>query len=142
MIGKPKREFVDTNVLVYAHDNSGGIKRERAMALIERLWESGGGCLSLQVLQEFYVKVTHKVAQPVDSHKAAEIIAALAAWTVHSPDVDDMLAAIELQQKHQLSFWDAMILNSAKDLGCETVWSEDLNPGQQFNGLTIANPFA
>lgn len=141
MTGHPRREFIDTNVLVYAHDISAGIKHVRARALIEELWETGGGCLSLQVLQEFYVNVTRKVAKPLDNAAAAAIIASLAAWTVHLPDVDDLLGAIELQRSEQVSFWDAMILHSAKRLDCEMVWSEDLNPGQQYNSVQVNNPF-
>lgn len=135
------RQFVDTNVLIYAHDVSAGAKHERAMALLKELWQTQTGCLSTQVLQEFYVNVTRKIAKPLPPSVASEIIADLAVWEVHRPGVNDILEAIALQSRHQLSFWDAMILISAQQLGCETVWSEDLNAGQEFGGTVVRNPF-
>jgi len=66
------RQFVDTNILVYAHDDSAGAKRDRARALVEQLWESRDGCLSVQVLQEFFVSVTRKIAKRLDAETAKE----------------------------------------------------------------------
>lgn len=134
-------QFVDTNVLIYAHDQSAGIKHERAKARLLELWENRNGCISVQVLQEFYVNVTRKVAKPLSSEAAAQIITDLSAWRVHSPEVEDVLTAIHLQRQHKLSFWDAMILTSAMALQCEIVWSEDLNPGQRYESVTVTNPF-
>ena len=134
-------QFVDTNILVYAHDLSAGEKNVRARDLLGELWQSRAGCLSIQVLQEFYVTVTQKVAEPLTPHVAAEIIADLSAWQVHCPGVDDVLDAIRLQDRYQISFWDAMIVASAIHLGCERLWSEDLNPGQVYGTVTVANPF-
>ena len=134
-------QFVDTNILIYAHDRSAGTKHERARALLTELWESGDGCLSIQVLQEFYVNITRKVARPLPPDTARQIIADLGHWTVHSPTVDDVLNAIALQERHGLSFWDAMIVASAIQLGCLVLWSEDLNDGQEYDGARIVNPF-
>jgi len=134
-------QFVDTNILIYAHDRSAGTKHERARALLTELWESGDGCLSIQVLQEFYVNITRKVARPLPPDTARQIIADLGHWTVHSPTVDDVLNAIALQERHGLSFWDAMIVASAMQLGCLVLWSEDLNDGQEYDGARIVNPF-
>jgi predicted nucleic acid-binding protein len=134
-------QFVDTNVLIYAHDLSAGDKHARARELIQELWESGEGCLSIQVLQEFYVNVTQKVAKPLRPDVAAQIIADLGAWEVHRPGVEDVLDAVRLHNQHQISFWDAMIIVSAIQLGCLTLWSEDLNPGQVYDQVTIASPF-
>lgn len=134
-------QFVDTNILIYAHDASAGAKHDRARALLQALWQERAGGLSIQVLQEFYVNVTRKVARPITPEAAAEIIGELAAWPVHRPDVGDVLEAIRLQTSRQLSFWDAMILTSARRLGCETLWSEDLSHGQQYEGVTVINPF-
>lgn len=142
MPGKNGRlQFVDTNVLVYAHDASAGEKHNRARALVEELWETGTGCLSVQVLQEFYVTVTQKVPQPLAPEAAARIIECLANWRVHAPDAGDVLEAIEIQRRHRVSFWDAMILRSAGALGSEVIWSEDLNPGQQYGKVKVVNPF-
>lgn len=134
-------QFVDTNVLIYAHDVSAGHKQIRARELIQGLWQSGEGCLSIQVLQEFYVNVTRKVARPLDSQMATQIITDLAVWTLHCPGVQDVLDAIRLQGRHSIPFWDAMILTSAIQLGCQTIWSEDLNPGQVYGPVIVLNPF-
>lgn len=134
-------QFVDTNVLIYAHDLSAGRKHSRARELIRDLWQSGAGCLSIQVLQEFYVNVTQKVAKPLAPEAAAQIVADLAAWHIHRPNVEDVLDAIRLQQRYHISFWDAMIIASAIQLDCETLWSEDLNPGQVYDQVTVLNPF-
>ena len=134
-------QFVDTNILIYAHDVSAGHKHVRAQELIRGLWASRQGCLSIQVLQEFYVNVTQKVAKPLAPEQAADIVASLAAWDVHCPGVKDVLEAIRLQGNHQTSFWDAMILASAIHLGCHTIWSEDLNAEQVYDGVTVQSPF-
>lgn len=134
-------QFVDSNVLIYAHDHSAGVKRERALALLKELWEDRAGGLSIQVLQEFYVNITRKVPQPLSSDVAAQIIADLSTWQIHRPDTNDILEAIRLQTRLQFSFWDAMILTSARRLECETVWSEDLNVGQVYEGVVVRNPF-
>lgn len=133
--------FVDTNILVYAHDTSAGRKQERARELLAGLWERGEGCLSVQVLQEFYVTVTQKVAVAMAPAQAAQIVQDLSAWQIHAPGPEDVLRAIELQQRHSLSFWDAMIVQSAVRLGCDILWSEDLNAGQSIEGVQVANPF-
>ena len=133
-------QFVDTNILVYAHDSSAGIKHLRARELVRDLWSSGDGCLSVQVLQEFYVTVTQKVARPVTPQSASQIIADLSVWNVHRPGVQEVLDAISLQGRYDMSFWDAMIVNSALELGCEMLWSEDLNAGQWYGTVRVLNP--
>jgi predicted nucleic acid-binding protein len=135
-------QFVDTNILIYAHDTSAGAKHDLAARLLEQLWESRLGCLSIQVLQEFYVNITRKVARPLESSTAAQILADLSAWRMHVPDVGDILAAIEIQRRYGTIFWDAMILQSAARLECEIVWSEDLNSDQMYEGVRVVNPFA
>lgn len=136
------RKFVDTNILVYAHDATAGAKRDRARALLEELWGTRMGCLSIQVLQEFFVTTTREIPKPLDAPAAARIIADLARWHVHIPAVGDVLAAIDIHQRTGASFWDAMILRSAQELGCETLYSEDLNPGQAYAGVEVSNPFS
>jgi predicted nucleic acid-binding protein len=134
-------QFLDTNILVYAHDKSAGSKHERAKALVQELWYNKTGCLSVQVLQEFYVTVTQKVKQPLNVDTAIRIIEDLALWRVYGPDARDVLAAIDLQQRYMLSFWDAMIIWSAVQLKCKTIWTEDLNPSQVYEGARVLNPF-
>jgi predicted nucleic acid-binding protein len=135
------RQFVDTNVLVYAHDVTAGDKHRRARSLVSDLWETREGCLSVQVLQEFFVTTTRKIPKPLDVLAATRIIDDLAHWHVHAPAAADVLAAIGIHQRTSTSFWDAMILRSAKELGCQTLHSEDLNPGQQYEGVQVRNPF-
>ena len=133
------REFVDTNILIYAFDLTAGEKRDTAAALLARLWSERGGCISLQVLQEFYVTTTKKLAMP--SKDAAAQIERLGKWTIHRPGLDDVLQAIELHRSRKISFWDAMIVRSAMSLDCSILWSEDLSHGQRLSGVTIRNPF-
>lgn len=142
MSARGEREFVDTNVLVYANDISAGIKREQARDLVARLWAQRAGCLSMQVLQELYVNLTRKVPQPLDGATASRIVSDLSQWQVHSPEPPDLLAAIEIHQRNQISFWDAMIVRSAARLGCVRIWSEDLNSGQFYEGIRVENPFS
>jgi predicted nucleic acid-binding protein len=136
------RRFVDTNILLYAHDDSAGAKQVQARTLVEQLWESRNGCLSVQVLQEFFVTTTRKIPKPLEAPAAARIIDDLAHWHVHAPAASDVLAAIDIHQRTGTSFWDAMILRSAKELGCGTLHSEDLNPGQAYEGVQVRNPFS
>jgi predicted nucleic acid-binding protein len=135
------RQFVDTNVLVYAHDVTAGEKHKDARALIEDLWRTREGCVSVQVLQEFFVTTTRKIPKPLDTSVAVRIINDLARWHVHAPITSDVLAAIDIHDRTGASFWDAMILRSAKELGCKTLHSEDLNSGQIYEGILVQNPF-
>jgi len=135
-------EFVDSNVLIYAHDVSAGDKRLTAKTLLGRLWRQRCGCLSVQVLQEFVVNVTRKVPKPISIREAQDLVTALGDWTVHSPTPANVIAALDRQSRHQISFWDAMILESAECLECGVVWSEDLNSGQLYDGVEVRNPFA
>lgn len=134
------RRFVDSNVFVYAYDASAGHKRESARELISGLWRTGYGCLSVQVLQEVFVNVTRKVSKPLTVREAATLVEDLSAWTVHSPGPRDVLSAVELHERTGVTFWDAMILTSARSLGCEILYSEDLNPGQSYDGVLAVNP--
>ena len=135
------RQFVDTNVLVYAHDVTAGEKHSRARALVEELWDTREGCLSVQVLQEFFVTTTQKIPKPLDAQAAARVIDDLAHWHLHAPAAGDVLAAIDIHQGTGVSFWDAMILRSAKELGCATLHSEDLSPARSYEGVQVSNPF-
>ena len=134
-------QFVDTNIVVYAHDNSAGRKHELAKELMIDLWRSESGRLSIQVLQEFFVTITRKVPKPLEATQAAELIQDLSLWTIHSPVPEDVLAAIQMQKRYKLSFWDAMIINSANQMSCAIIWSEDLNVGQTYGTVQLRNPF-
>ena len=133
------KEFVDTNILIYAFDLTAGHKRDKAIALIERLWIERTGCTSVQVLQEFYVTATKKLSMPpADAFAQVE---RLGRWMIHRPALNDVLSAIQLHREKKISFWDAMILHSEMSLDCALVWSEDLSGGQRWKGLVVQNPF-
>jgi len=134
-------EFCDTNILVYTYDLTAGVKREEARRLVERLWNSGDGTISIQVLQELFVALTRKVARPMPVPAAREIVADLATWQVVVPTAEDVLGAIDGILRWQVSFWDAMVLTAARKAEAEVLWSEDLNEGQAYDGTVVRNPF-
>lgn len=133
--------FIDTNILVYAYDVDAGIKHTKAQGVLLDSWENGLGCLSIQVLQEFYVTVTRKLAIKISSQEARSIIETYRAWPVFLPTVDDVLAASEVEENYKLSFWDSLIVVAAQKLGATNLASEDLQDGQQIGSLKIINPF-
>lgn len=135
------QNFLDTNILVYAYDRSAGQKHALAVQLIESFLENENGCLSIQVLQEFFVTVTHKLATPLDHPTARQIVADLAQWRLHTTATSGLLQAIDLQHDLQLSFWDAQVVQSAISLGCKQLLSEDLSHGQAYGGVQVINPF-
>jgi predicted nucleic acid-binding protein len=142
MSADPKVEyFLDTNILVYAYDNTAGQKHTLAAQLMEGCWENQNGCLSLQVLQEFFVTVTRKIMPPLDLQTARQIVADLTQWRLHAPNAADLLQAIDLQELHQIAFWDALVIQSAVSLGCKQLFSEDLNHGQAYGTVQVVNPF-
>ncbi len=139
MSGEPT--FVDTNVLIYAYDADAGAKHRSAQSRLQALWEDESGLMSTQVLQEFYVTVTRKLSRPLARRTARGVVATYRAWPVHRPDVDDVVAASELEERHQLSFWDALIIVSARRSGARSLLTEDLQDGQRFDGLEVVSPF-
>jgi predicted nucleic acid-binding protein len=132
--------FVDTNILVYAHDRDAGSKRDRAVRLLEELWESGKGRLSVQVLQEFYVSVTGKLATPVARSLAREVIRSYGAWVRETTTPEIVLRAVEISELAQLSFWDGLIVSSAEQAGATLLYSEDFQAGRLIAGIRIVNP--
>jgi predicted nucleic acid-binding protein len=142
MNAEPQREFVDASVLVYAFDSSAARKQQAARRLLERLWEGSGGCLSVQVLQEFFVTVTKKVAKPLPVSEAMARIREFSAWRVFAPTAGDVLDAIALHVDAKIGFWDAMVVLAAAESGCGVLWTEDLTDSQLLRGVRIRNPFA
>lgn len=133
-------KFVDTNILVYAHDVGAGVKHERAMALVAALWQSGEGAVSTQILQEFFVNVTRKCAHPPTAIEAQSWVADYLQWQVVVNDGAAILEAIDLQTRYQLSFWDALVVQAAHAAGAELLYSEDLNHGQLYGSVRVENP--
>lgn len=135
------RVFVDTNVITYAYDRASETKRAAALPVIRELWASRRGCVSVQVLQELFVTLTAKLEKPLDSELARRVIEHTSEWLVHAPNGHDVLAAIRLHERYRISFWDSMIVRSAAVLGCDVLYSEDLNAGQRYDGVLVVNPF-
>lgn len=134
------RSFVDTNVLVYAFDASAGAKHDRARTLVEELWASRTGCVSVQVLQELFVVLTRQVARPLEAEEAQAIVSDLSSWEVCVPEADDVVEAIALHRRAAVSFWDAMIVHCAAKLGCDVLYSEDLSDGETYDGVRVVDP--
>lgn len=134
-------EFVDSNVLVYAHDPTTPAKYDRARSLVERLWLEKTGRISIQVMQEFFWIVTRKIPSPLPRETALTILSDLSLWPVYSPVAADVLTAGRLAGEVKISFWDAMLLVAAKASKAKRFWSEDLAHGQIVEGVQILNPF-
>lgn len=133
--------FVDANILVYAEDKDAGDKHRMARDLVEDLWRTGEGVVSIQVLQEFFATVTLKVPRPLPPDEALAIVEQYLAWRVVDNTGALLVAGIRLASSLQLSFWDALIVQAALEQACERLWTEDLNHGQRIGDLTIINPF-
>ena len=133
--------FVDTNILIYAHDRSAGEKHKRAQALLERLWESGHGVLSTQVLQELCINLRRKLGHPLPVHEIRQIIRDYTAWQVITNTPESVLDAMEIETRYKTSFWDALILQAAITAGASILYSEDLAARQKYGTVRVVNPF-
>lgn len=134
------KTFVDTNILVYAHDVDQGRKHQRARDILIELMQDRSGALSPQVLQEFYVTVTRKIAKPVQKREARAIVEDYSVWCIETTAAD-VAAAFRIEDQAKISFWDALIVASAVKAGATVLLSEDLSSGQKIAGLRIQNPF-
>lgn len=139
--GTSDRTFVDTNVLIYAHDVDAGRKHEIAKNLLRTLWSHRAGILSTQVLQEFYVNATRKIRKPLTKPEARSVVDTYAPWCVDGITTSDLAAAFQVEDRARIGFWDALIVAVAARAGARRVVSEDLNAGQSIAGITIHNPF-
>lgn len=130
--------FVDTNILVYAHDRDAADKHEKAKTLIAELWHRPLlPAISVQVLQELYVNLIRK---QVPDTEASQTIVDYCAWQVIDNDATLLLEGIEIRERLQSSFWDGLILAAAKRANADTIWSEDFNTGQNYDGVVVVNP--
>ncbi len=131
--------FLDTNVLVYAAAGRGNeeAKRQRAMELIET--EEFG--VSAQVLQEFFVTVTSKIATPLTAEQALEWLELLGTFPSVAIDTSLVMLAVEAQARYRVSYWDAAILTAANELGAATLYSENFNDGQRYGAVMARDPF-
>lgn len=132
--------FVDTNILIYAHDRDAGVKHERAQQLLEGLWSTGQGVLSTQVLQELCVNLRRRVRQPLSAEEIRKVIEDYLSWEVVVNTPQSILAALEVEERYKLSYWDALILQAAESCGAGVLYSEDLNAGQRYGAVEVVNP--
>jgi len=134
------RYFVDTSILMYAHDASAGPKHERAKALVEELWRDRNGVVSTQVLQELAVNLRRKAARPIGAKATRDIVADYLTWQVVVNSGESILDALELEAQYRISFWDALVLHAANASGAEVLYSEDLSDGQTYGSVRVVNP--
>ncbi|MBP1596125.1 MAG: PilT protein domain protein [Acidobacteria bacterium] len=134
------RTFVDTNILMYAHDSSAGVKHDRARMVVEELWQSRSGVVSTQVLQELCVNLRRKAGRPIDMKAAREIITDYLAWRVRVNTGESILEALDLEKRYRISFWDALIIQAAQASGASVLYSEDLAHGQTYGTVKVVNP--
>lgn len=133
------RSFIDTNILVYADDAFDKAKQQVAIDLVVALRAGGEGVLSIQVLQEYYINAVRKLN--LDPAFARRRVQQFGRFELVRPDLELVLAAIDLQQLHRLSFWDALIVQAASVSGCAQLYSEDLQHQRVLAGVRIVNPF-
>lgn len=131
--------FIDTNILVYAHDRDAGEKHAKAKGLIEGFWKRRETpSLSIQVLQELHVNL---IKHGLEAERSAQIVTRYLSWRVVDNTGPLLRQAFVEQQRWNVSFWDALILAAARRAGVSAVWSEDFNDGQDYGGMSIVNPF-
>ena len=135
------KTFIDTNIAVYAVDESPAQQRKHAIALTALTDNPSELAVSTQVLQEFYVVVTRKLVVPLDEKRAAAAVHGLAELAVVGTDTPLVLAAIETSRDTGLALWDALIVEAARQAGCARVLTEDLSHGQVIRGVRAENPF-
>jgi predicted nucleic acid-binding protein len=142
MLTPPATTFVDTNILMYAHDERPDRRCKLARELLAHLWDTHTGVISIQVLQEFYANATKvfKLAMPHD--QARRVIANYSRWRVIPTDPEMITSASRMLEEHSLSFWDALIVQAALRASATFLASEDLQDGRKFGSLTVRNPFA
>ena len=134
------KTFVDTNVLIYAHDTDARAKHEAAKAVLRELWSERTGVLSIQVLQEFYVNVTRKIRTPLSKNLARRVVNSYSMWCTETT-LAEISTAFRIEDESRIGFRDALIVSSAIKGGAIRILSEDLNAGQRIAGIRIENPF-
>jgi len=138
----PDKYFVDTNILIYAHDRTTGVKHERARDLVEKLWTSGQGVLSTQVLQELCVNLRRKVARPLSVEEIRRLVHDYMSWEMVVNTPEAVIQALEIEVRYKTSFWDALILQAAEQSGAAILYSEDLAAKQSYGAVRVVNPLA
>jgi predicted nucleic acid-binding protein len=134
------KTFIDTNILIYAHDLDAKEKHTVATETLAELWANRTGFLSTQVLQEFYVNVTKKLLRPLSKNHARAVVERYAIWCVETTPAE-ITVAFRIEDESRIGFWDALICAAALKTGADRILSEDLSPGQKITGIRVVNPF-
>ena len=135
------KTFVDSNILIYAHDVDAKAKYDTAKDVLRELWSQRTGVLSVQVLQEFYVNVTRKIASPLSKEEARLVVNSYTVWCTETTAAE-IAAAFRIEDESRIKFWDALIVASAAKASAVRILSEDMNDQQIIAGVRIENPFA
>lgn len=134
--------FVDTNVLVYAHDAGRPEKQSRASSWIHALWSTKKGRISTQVLKELYNALTRKLDYPLARDEARQRVRVFHAWRPVPISQSVLEEAWQVEDRYSFSFWDALIVAAARSAECEVLLTEDLQDGQDLDGLRVVSPFS
>ena len=135
------RDFFDTNILVYAHDERDPVKRRLALELFDNAVARGTIVVSAQVLGEFFNTATRRIPNPISVQEAEDVISLFSDFTVVALDLELVRRAVATCGQYQVSYWDALIIAAAEQAGCGRIISEDLNAGQSYHGVVVVNPF-
>jgi predicted nucleic acid-binding protein len=133
--------FLDSNIIVYAYDTHEPEKLVKAQSLLKSWIIQESAVVSSQVLGEFFVVVTQRIKEPLSADEAMEIIEVLSVLPVAEIDLSLVKRAIETHKVYGISYWDSLIVAAAERTGCLKLVSEDLNDGQEYNGIVVENPF-
>ena len=132
--------FIDTNILIYAASPAPGEAEKQRIA--QRLLGNPDLTLSVQVLQEFYFQVTNlNRPAPISPELALRFIESLMDFPIQGITLEIFHSAVAISRRYQLSYWDGAILAAARASGCDAVYSEDMSPSQDYNGVRVINPF-
>jgi predicted nucleic acid-binding protein len=134
--------FVDTNILMYAHDTAAGEKHARAKSVVEELWRDRSGAVSTQVLQELCVNLRRKAGRPLDIKATRDVVVDYLTWHLVVNTGASILDALEIEERYKVSFWDALVIGAAQACGARVLYSEDLSDGQMYGSVRVVNPFA
>ena len=138
----PDRDFVDTNILVYAYDTHDAEKQRRAQDVIRGGIESESVVLSVQVLGEFFTVVTKRIPNPLSIEEAEDVLNLVSVLPIVEIDRRMVHRAIEIHRRYGITYWDSLIVVAAERAGCTRILSEDLNAGQSYDGIVVVNPFS
>lgn len=132
--------FFDTNILIYSVDRDETVKSALAGELVEAHLVRGNGAISVQVLREFY-SVSRRLGGPLSDDQARQMVAYFSTFKILSEDTSMVLGAVRRVGEMSISFWDALIVESALKSGADRLFTEDLQHGQVIEGMRVVNPF-